>query len=192
MNFKTDLKQLGNFTITGQMKVSDPCYRPEVWCSGVLDTKPGVWEAAIMVLDNEDTGGWGSRVAVLAVKHKDCSIPLATDTISETSDYLKLSLLNEWKIAGFEVGVDSGQAGFYDNDNFINRNGGEDEKWYEKMCNITLSKEQAGVFTDGVVTSSGYGDGGYPCIFHTGISGKVDFAYIIFIGDDDEEQEEDY
>lgn len=54
MNFKTDLKQLGNFTITGQMKVSDPCYRPEVWCSGVLNTKPGVWEAAVMVLDNED------------------------------------------------------------------------------------------------------------------------------------------
>lgn len=192
MNFKTDLKQLGNFTITGQMKVSDPCYKPDVWCSGVLDTKPGDWEAAIMVLDNEETGGWGSRVAVLAVKHKNCSIPLATNTINETSDCLKLSPRSDWEIADFEVGVDSGQAGFYDNNNFINRNGGDDEKWYDKMCSITLSKEQAGVFTDGVVTRSGYGDGGYPCIFHTGIGGKVDFAYIIFIGDDDEEQEEDY
>lgn len=190
MNFKTDLKQLGNFTITGQMKVSDPCYRPEVWCSGVLNTKPGVWEAAVMVLDNEDTGGWGRRVAVLAAKHTDCSIPLATSIINETSNYLKLSPKSEWRIADFEVGVDSGQAGFYDNDNFINRNGGDDEKWYDKMCNITLSKEQAGVFTDGVVASSGYGDGGYPCIFHIGIGGKVDFAYIIFIGDDDEEQED--
>lgn len=129
-------------------------------------------------------------MAVLAAKHTDCSIPLATSIINETSNYLKLSPKSEWRIADFEVGVDSGQAGFYDNDNFINRNGGDDEKWYDKMCNITLSKEQAGVFTDGVVASSGYGDGGYPCIFHTGIGGKVDFAYIIFIGDDDEEQED--
>lgn len=53
MNYKTDLKRLGSFTITGQMRVSDPCYKPEVWCSGVLNTKPGVWEAAVMVLDNE-------------------------------------------------------------------------------------------------------------------------------------------
>lgn len=190
MNYKTDLKRLGSFTITGQMRVSDPCYRPEVWCSGVLNTEPGVWEAAVTVLGNEDTGGWGRRIAVLAAKHKGCSVPLTTGTINETSDYLKFSPKSEWRIADFEVGVDSGQAGFYDNDNFINRNGGDDEKWYDKMCNITLSKEQAGVFTDGVVASSGYGDGGYPCIFHTGIGGKVDFAYIIFIGDDDEEQED--
>lgn len=59
------------------------------------------------------------------------------------------------------------------------------------MCNITLSKAKAGVFVDGVVTSSGYGDGGYPCIYHIGIDGKVDFAYVVFIGDD-ECGEEDY
>ena len=46
MNYKTDLKRLGSFTITGQMRVSDPCYKPEVWCSGVLNAEPGVWEAA--------------------------------------------------------------------------------------------------------------------------------------------------
>ncbi len=191
MNYKTDLKRLGSFTITGQMRVSDPCYKPEVWCSGVLNAEPGVWEAAVMVLDNEDTGGWGRRIAVLAAKHKGCSVSLTTDTINETSDYLKFSPKSEWKIADFETGVDSGQAGFYDDNNFVARNGGEDDNWYDKMCNITLSKAKAGVFVDGVVTSSGYGDGGYPCIYHIGIDGKVDFAYVVFIGDD-ECGEEDY
>lgn len=156
---------------------------------GVLNTEPGVWEAAVMVLGNEDTGGWGRRIAVLAAKHKGCSVPLTTGTINETSDYLKFSPKSEWKIADFEVGVDSGQAGFYDNDNFVNRNS-DDEDWYDKMCSITLSKEQAGIFTGGVVTSSGYGDGSYPCIYHTGIDGKVDFAYVIFIGNNEDEGED--
>ena len=189
MHYKTELKQLGNFTVAGKMRVSDPCYRPDVWCTGVLDTKPGIWEAAVMVLDNEATGGWGDRVAVLAVKHKDCSIQMTTETINSAQDHLNVSPRGEWDIAGFEVGVDSGQAGFYDNDNFVRRNGGADEDWYDKMCDITLSKENAGVFSDGVVTSSGYGDGGYTCIFHTGIDNKVDFAFIIFIGDDDVEED---
>lgn len=191
MKYKTELTQLGNFSIAGKMRVSDPCYKPDVWCSGVLDTKPGIWEAAVLILDNEATRGWGDRVAVLAVKHKDCSLPLATHTINNTADGLSPLLSTDWKIADFETGVDSGQAGFYDDNNFVARNGGEDDDWYDKMCNITLSRAKAGVFADGVVTSSGYGDGGYPCIYHIGIDDKVDFAYVVFIGDD-EDEEEDY
>ena len=187
MNYKNELTQLGSFSIAGKMRVSDPCYRPDVWCSGVLDTKPGTWEAAILVLDNEATGGWGDRVAVLAAKHEDSPIPLEVVTINVISDYMTLSILDDWKIAGFEVGVDSGQAGFYDNNNFIARNGGADKEWYDRMCKITLSRANAGVFSDGVVTSSGYGDGGYSCVFHTDVDGKVDFAYLVFIGDEDEE-----
>lgn len=190
MKYKTELTQLGNFSIAGKMRVSDPCYKPDVWCSGVLDTKPGIWEAAVLILDNEATRGWGDRVAVLAAKHKDCPLPLVTHTINNTADGLSPLLSTDWKIADFETGVDSGQAGFYDDNNFVARNGGEDDDWYDEMCNITLSKANAGVFADGVVTSSGYGDGGYPCIYHIGIDGKVDFAYVIFIGDDEDEGED--
>lgn len=190
MKYKTELTQLGKFSIAGKMKVSDPCYGTDVWCSGILDTKPGVWEAAVLVLDNKATGGWGDRVAVLAAKHEDCPLPLATHTINYTLYELSPLPSKGWKIADFEVGVDSGQAGFYDNDNFVARNGGEDGDWYDKMGSITLSKAKAGVFGDGVVTSSGYGDGGYPCICHTGADDKVDFAYVVFIVDDEDEGED--
>lgn len=193
MEYKTQLTPLGDFSISGKMRVSDPCYKPDVWCSGTLDTEPGIWEAAVLILDDEKTGGWGNRVAVLAAKHEDCSIPLETITINSALDKLP-PLSKDWGIADFEVGVDSGQAGFYDNDNFIARNGGEDDVWYDKMCDITLSRAQAGVFFDGVVTSSGYGDGGYPCIYHKSIDGKIDFAFIVFIenDEDDEDEEEGY
>lgn len=154
MKYKTELTQLGNFFVSGQMKVSVPCYKPDVWCSDVLDTNLGTWEAAVLILNNEATGGWGDRVAVLAAKHEDCLLPLATHTINNTSDGLSPLLSKE-------------------------------------MCSITLSKANAGVFADGVVTSTGYGDGGYPCIYHTDEDGKVDFAYVIFIGDN-EDEEEDY
>lgn len=161
------------------MRVSDPCYAPDVWCSGVLDTVPGSWAAAILV---SDEGIWGNRVAILAAKHEACSLPLETRTINDTvlgvHNYLPPK---GWQVADFAVGVDSGQAGFFDNENFVARNGGHDDAWYSQMCDITLSRARAGVFSDGVVTSSGYGDGGYPCAYHTSVDGKADFVYVVFI-----------
>ena len=185
MKYETELVKLGTFDISGKMRVSDPCYRPETWCSGVLDTRPGRWEAAVLVLDSSTTGGWGDRVAVIAVKHEYCELPLSTDTINKS---LHNMYLCGWKIADFEVGVDSGQAGFYDEDKFVARNGGDDDDWYDMVCDITLSEQSAGVFDDGAVSSSGYGDGGYSCVYHTDTNNKVDFAYIVFIMNEENEE----
>lgn len=184
MQYKSELTLLGSFSITGEMRVSDPCYAPDVWCSGVLNTVPGTWEAGILI---SDENGWGNRVAVLAAKHEECSLPLETRSINDTV----LGLFNGlppqgWHIADFEVGVDSGQAGFFDNENFVARNGGHNDAWYSQMCDITLSRAQAGTFSDGVVTRSGFGDGGYSCAYHTSADGKADFVYIVFIYDDEE------
>ncbi len=190
MKYKANLTQIGSFELSGKMRVSDPCYKPDVWCCGTLNTRPGTWDAAVMVMDNKMTGGWGDRVAVLAAKHEDCITPLDTETINNSTD--KSKVLSPWKMADFEVGVDSGQAGFYDDANFVARNGGDDEDWYDSMCEITLSSAKAATFSDGVVTRSGYGDGGYPCIYRTGSDGLVEFVYVIFIGDEsDEDWEED-
>ena len=188
MKFNTNLKELGNFNIKSKMRVSDPCYTPDVWCTGVLNAKAGTWDAAALILDNEATGGWGERVAALAVKHGDCPIPLSVETINSVVESPFPMESQDWKIADFEVGVDSGQAGFYDEDNFVSHNGGQNDDWYDRMCNITLSREKAGTFSDGVVSRSGYGDGGYPCVHHIGIDGLTDFAFVIFIGDEEKEE----
>lgn len=187
MRFNAEFTEIGSFDIKGKMRVSDPCYSPDVWCTGVLDAKPGTWDAAVMILDNEATAGWGERVAILAAKHENCLITMDKETINKVVGTPFLCGSEDWKLADFEVGVDSGQAGFYDEENFVAHNGGKDDAWYDKMCDITLSRAKANTFSDGVVSRSGYGDGGYPCVYHTNGDGKADFAFVIFIGEGEEE-----
>ena len=60
---------LGEFEMTSPvMRVSDPCYERDVWCCGTVDhCKLGTWEADVL---KTDEGEWGTRCAVLAVRHK--------------------------------------------------------------------------------------------------------------------------
>ena len=78
-----------------EVMVSDPCYSIPTWCqiklTGVL---PG--EYIPMVHKTSDTGGWGTRIAVLQAVHKD---------------YINDSL--SWRNYPGQVGVDSGQAGIF-------------------------------------------------------------------------------
>jgi hypothetical protein len=99
---------LGEFEMTSPvMRVSDPCYERDVWCCGTVDhCKLGTWEAGVL---KTDKGEWGTRCAVLAVRHKDTG-----------PDFNVIRLGKVRKVAckcveqSFEVGVDSGQAGFFD------------------------------------------------------------------------------
>ena len=95
---------LGEFEMTSPvMRVSDPCYERDVWCCGTLDhCKLGTWEAGVL---KTDEGEWGTRCAVLAVRHKDTG-----------PDFNVIRLGKVRKVAckcveqSFEVGVDSGQG----------------------------------------------------------------------------------
>lgn len=153
---KLEQIKIGEFEVTDNVLViSDPCYEPGTWCMGhILDVRTGIWTAQIGICQDKT---WGERVAYLAAYHKDCP---------------DKTLLAKHE-AHFEVGVDSGQAGIFDCahyqdqavapdvPNFI----GED-RWYNACCHQTLNTEHhAGVIPYGVVSSSGYGDGGYTCHF---------------------------
>lgn len=186
MKYKSDLSNIGKFNVGNRMRVSDPSYSPDVWCSGVLDSMPGVWDSYIKILDNEMTGGWGDRVSILAVRHEKCNIPLNMETINEASIMFENSNFSDgWHVADFEVGVDGGQAGFYDDECFVKRKATEDTEWYYRISDATLSESKAGTFYDCTVSRSGYGDGGYPCIFHCNENGLVDLAFILFIWNPD-------
>ena len=151
-----------------EVMVSDPCYSIPTWCqiklTGVL---PG--EYIPMVHKTSDTGGWGTRIAVLQAVHKD---------------YINDSL--SWRNYPGQVGVDSGQAGIFSMSSYKNDAiassittpdktydgrpftlGVKDrygDEWYEKMCQFTLSTESWGMYDKGVVSCSGIGDGGYRCL----------------------------
>ena len=155
-----------------KVRVSDPCYGTETWCAGTIDNvKEGLYNVEV---EMSDEGIWGSRVKSLTVVH---------------ADYKGFLFFNE--IARFEVGVDSGQAGIYDEDyyNKYHTEDGCDDDWYDDICNLT---DPFGTKDDKcVVSSSGFGDGCYICYILVDDNHQVVAISIVFI-DDEEEDEEDY
>ena len=148
-----------------EVMVSDPCYTEPTWCQIKLtNVKPGRYRAFHR---EHDSGDWGVRSSMIMVIHED-----------HIDDLLR------WRKHPGEVGVDSGQAGIfsydtyrkdgldievptkgYDGRNFdwldsISRDE-EGEDWYKKMCKITLTDTGWGTYNNGLVSRSGFGDGGY-------------------------------
>jgi len=165
---------------SGRLIVTDPCYTQGTWCSGLLtDVRQGVWEATALIVDS---GDWGGRVAKLMVRHQE------HDDLSEPQE-----------LCGFEVGVDSGQAGFFDFHIYPQGDEtgdyGDLSTFYGRACYATLGDDrnehsQCGGVVDGhgVATRSGFGDGGYDCYARRD-NGEVVAAMIVFIAD--EELDED-
>lgn len=151
---------LGAFDInSGKVVVSDPCYTLNTWCKSIVDNVAnGTWVAEVK---QSDEGSWGIRNAELIAYHK---------TIGKPND-------DNWAHHSSNIGVDSGQAGFYDIDNYRKDDIAKDKEkidfgdnydtedgdiWYRYNCYQTLEGEHsAGVIEGGVVSSSGYGDGMY-------------------------------
>ena len=153
---------MNQITLSENVMVSDPCYSPDTWCQTKLDNVlPGLYNVEV---DRHDEGtGWGVRVSGITILHE-----------SITDDGISL----EWEDHS-ECGVDSGQCGIFcmtsyrndelsegitspETDFVLPYNDNEGDKWYEKMCMFTLSKDQFGLYDTGVVSSSGLGDGLYP------------------------------
>ena len=147
-------KSLGKFVLKdATVVVSDPCYKKGTWCQAVLDNvKVGTWKAL--------------------VKEKD---KIIVELVAYHNDVKNTSYLDEkWEEQPFYIGVDSGQAGFFQESVYRNDNTsldipdyfGDEEKsyeggrWYGACCSVT-SRNNAGVIEGGVVSTSGYGDGCY-------------------------------
>jgi hypothetical protein len=152
-----------------RVRVSDPCYGTDVWCSGVVDNvKEGTY---IVDVHMSDEGMWGDRVKSLTVIH------------SEFDGHTTIERAN------FTVGVDSGQAGIYDED-YYNQYHTEDDcdrDWYGEVCDLTNPFGTK----DGkcVVSSSGFGDGGYDCYLLKDKNNEVVGFQIVFIEGEDEEDD---
>jgi hypothetical protein len=147
--------KLGNKVV-----VSDPCYTIPTWCQVIVkDVTPGYYEPLIK---KSDEGDWGTRVSMLMCIHED---------YIGKEDEIDLN----WVKHGGTVGVDSGQAGIFSKESYRNDNhsiekgeadfsctrGDEGDEWYDKMCQRTLDVLQWGSYDEGVVSSSGFGDGSY-------------------------------
>jgi hypothetical protein len=148
---------------------------------GVLkNVKPGKYNCELRI---SDEGSWGDRVASLSIQHvEERSIGYAEDS-------------------GIDVGVDSGQAGIFDDSLYpknVESNGeyGELDTFYGKACALTYDendREVKGGILDGkgVVSSSGYGDGSYTCLIAKNKKGQIVAIEIVFIGDEDDNIDDD-
>lgn len=178
-----NLEYIGTFSLGTKVMVSDPCYKLGTWCQGVLENvKSGVWEAYLKMID---TGMWGVRVAELI-------------TISSEHCEKHLTIMDEHQ--EFEVGVDSGCAGVFDYEYYCKSHTDEDvnEDWYEKQIIQQFfpgdqSTWQKSVFTEsnGVVSNSGYGDGGYDCYVARNTEGEIVGIRIVYIIEEEINEEED-
>lgn len=169
--------KIGEFKVnSGALMVTDPCYESETWCqTSIKNVLDGNWLVFCLKKDEKD---WGNRVAEFIAIH---------ETVKNKNFSAK-----KWKLIKGEVGVDSGQAGVFDLDVYnTGITSGDD---YDKICNMTLNTDDnfnvpfgTPVIDYGWATSSGFGDGGYPCYVTKNSDKKVVGVKIVFIGDETEE-----
>ena len=166
-------KKLGCFVITGdKIHVSDPCYDYDfLGAINLTNVLAGKYLAYITRLN---MGKWGTRTAKLSIRHVD--YPEVIPKIAF-----------DW-----EVEVDSGQAGFFDDQYYKENQGGEfgdTTTFFGLACFLTLSKKHGGIVQDkGVVSETGFGDGCYSLYVGKNKAGKIVSASIIFIADDELEE----
>ena len=180
--------------LTNEVMVSDPCYSVPTWCQHKLDdVLPGYYQPFCKLTD---AGDWGTRNSMLLVIHED----------HQFEDNL------EWELVeGADIGVDSGQAGIFSMRTYRNDDHSvlqdrpapsgvpgcswdygyfkdeEGDKFYDLMCGITLNNELGwGVYDEGVVTRSGFGDGSYNLYVSRNEDGQVIAMCIDFLVEEDE------
>lgn len=158
------MKSIGTFEIkSGKVVVTDPCYEinEKSTLNKIINVKNGTWNAYICE-------GHSTKVCALLICHKDSN---QIKQIEGLDAYTLLGYTNHIT----KIGVDSGQAGFFDINHFKNDDDTVNQtiadfidvndlgdKWYAMCCHLTCNTENsAGVVPYGVVAQSGYGDGRY-------------------------------
>lgn len=183
------------------MRVSDPCYSKTTWCAGVLDVKVGQWHGSVAY---SDEGKHGIRVSQLMVWHEELDIeepgrdfPLCNELIDIECgvDSGQMSFWEEDKYPN-DPGKDDT---FYDmvcnwtlhtpsNQSLLDfgvyiPTGINADIDYDKLKEF-IKERGFGSFggnESGVVSCTGYGDGGYPCSVQRNEQGEIVAAKVDFI-----------
>ena len=99
----------GTIELPDKIDITDPCYDKDVWCRiNNFPIEPGTYECYTFEANNEETGGWGNRIARIGIR-KDKAIYYAREG---------------------SIGVDAGLAGF-----FIDKPNYTDDEWC-KICHF--------------------------------------------------------
>lgn len=171
-----EVSVIGQFEVTsGALIVSDPCYKREYLEDGtdimgrIEGVRNGIWYAEV---------------------HLDCG------TVTELVATAEETFPKEWwwrREKFFEVGVDSGQAGIFDDSVYPQVDivkYGDPDNFYGRCCEQTV--DVAGVVPGGVVSRSGHGDGCYLCFTARNEAGECIGVKIVFMTDEDTDDEDEH
>lgn len=196
-------KSVGSFTLTQpKILVTDPGYEKDEWCSKLVkDCKVGLYDAYINIngykYKHDGSLYSDKRVASLFIKHSSIDKNIFGSIYwEETEDEDGvIRWYGDWKRLSDNIGVDSGQAGFFDYDKYGDNSQFEamgkcefGDKWYSNCCDATLSKPAGIVAQCGVNSSSGYGDGCYTVWGHYSKDKEIDAMVLFFLPDNEEEE----
>ena len=123
------------------------------------------------------------RVAYLHIRHENAQSHFDHEAEFDST----------WVDSDIDVGVDSGQAGFFDYALFDQVCGSEPvkEKFYDEVCDLTLETDgNWGVHPVGCVSSTGYGDGSYTCLVRRDEEGRAIEAIIVYMPEYEDEEDE--
>ncbi len=182
---------------TEKLIITDPCYDVGTWCTATVDAQPGEWTFRVVTTDDDSvrdstTGKAYKRVVRLEAQHSSVTIFKPTQQLME------------------EIGVDSGQAGFFElakyrKDAYIDtsrispkwrsmyeRSRKPDGEGFYAICCEQSMGQYAGPnnIPFGCVSASGYGDGGYTAFVQRNDANKVVAISLVFI--DENRSEEDW
>ncbi len=121
---KKETRLIGQCQFTGNLIATDPCYdRNVTYSAWNVKIDPGVYDCYLVYTDE---GDWGKRVAEILI----------------LKPFYLLNELTE-KLSLDHIGVDSGQAGFFNNEDYpLGKTGdsGDKKSFYGECCNTTLGE----------------------------------------------------
>jgi len=167
--YESKLVTLGSFEVmSNKIYISDPCYE--------YDEHENT---CVLTLKDVINGKYIATTKVARIYHDIKSLTIKHE------DYLH----SEPSIFAGKIGVDSGQAGFFDKEYYAENQGGDFDDLttlYGLACSLILSKQKGGIVHNrGVVSSSGCGDGEYEVFVGINEIGEIVSASIIFIEEED-------
>ena len=191
---------LGQFQmISEKVIISDPCYKRGTWCQGFAEpVMLGNWTG---LLYQKELSYTYDNKCYKEIRNSHLFALHESFNMKNMTSPNQCLLYTDWEYLPFDIGVDSGQAGIFDDKAYQNdaiyrederpKFGDGDGKFYGYCCDITLdSPVWAGVIKHGIVSRSGFGDGGYRAYQKKNKDGKIIAISIEFISNENEDDEE--
>lgn len=170
----------GSFQVTGKrLFIGDPTYPVTSRWVALRNVVPGTWSSFVRLGHCS-----GTRVFELVAAHES------------VVQYLPMSVYNlfddpenfAWKLSRTVIGVDAGSVGIFCLPSFKKEFSELDDLSSEIILHATGTPiVQAANLDNGVLASSGMGDGGYSLRTTSNVDGRVDVARVTFIRQVDHE-----